>query len=331
MEGARFWDRSQHNGNVTAAVLESLKEIPAHDMKVEDPNPTVHEERNPLQPEHTQQEVETIATHLKRSLENVVVEIFSKAREAAATAGDPTAHTSEPLKVRWIEAYFPFTSPSWELEIFWQDQWLEVLGCGVTRHSLYKNAGYPDRLGWAFGIGLERISMLLFNIPDIRLFWSQDPRFLSQFSSIKPIQRFAPFSRHPECYKDVSFWLPQSKSHTSDTETSAAAAGGGGSLIGVGGEIAAAANTSTSTTTSPSPDTAFHENDVMEIVRDVAGDLAEDVQLADEFTHPKTKRRSLCYRINYRSLERTLTNEEVNGLHKRIEEGLMQKLGVEIR
>jgi len=328
MEGARFWDRTQHNGNVTAAVLESLKEIPPHDMKVEDPNPTVHEERNPLQPEHTLQEVEAIATHLKRSLENVVVEIFSKAREAAAAAGDPTAHTSEPLKVRWIEAYFPFTSPSWELEIYWQDQWLEVLGCGVTRHSLYKNAGYPDRLGWAFGIGLERISMLLFNIPDIRLFWSQDQRFLTQFSESKPIQRFSPFSKHPECYKDVSFWLPQNQSQQSDIPTTSSA-GGGGSLDGIGGEVAAAA--AATTTTALGPEAGFHENDVMEIVRDVAGDLAEDVQLADEFTHPKTKRRSLCYRINYRSLERTLTNEEVNALHKRIEEGLVEKLGVQIR
>jgi len=152
MEGARFWDRREHNGNVTKAVYESLNEIPANDMKVEDPNPTVHAERNPLQPEHTLEEVEAIATHLKRSLENVVVEIFSQARQAAVNAGDAAASTEEPLKVRWIEAYFPFTSPSWELEIWWQGQWLEVLGCGVTRQSLYNNAGFPDRLGWAFGI-----------------------------------------------------------------------------------------------------------------------------------------------------------------------------------
>jgi len=75
----------------------------------------------------------------------------------------------------------------------------------------------------------------------------------------------------------------------------------------------------------------FHENDIMEVVRDVAGNLAEDVRLADEFTHPKTGRKSLCYRINYRSLERTLTNEETNELHNKVRERLTQKVGVELR
>src|SRR5437773_1978168 len=72
----------------------------------------------------------------------------------------------------------------------------------LTPHA---NPGVPSQLGWAFGLGLERIAMLLFSIPDIRLFWSQDPRFLSQFSTSSPtsITRFTPFSKHPSCYKDV--------------------------------------------------------------------------------------------------------------------------------
>lgn len=134
--------------------------------------------------------------------------------------------------------------------------------------------------------------MLLFNIPDIRLFWSQDLRFLSQFSEGQPIRRFAPFSRYPECYKDVSFWLPEGNNITSSS---------------------------------------FHENDLMEIVRITAGDLVEDVRLADAFTHPKTKRESKCYRINYRSLERTLTNDEVNNLHNAICTSLVDQLKVTIR
>lgn len=76
---------------------------------------------------------------------------------------------------------------------------------------------------------------------------------------------------------------------------------------------------------------AFHENDVMEIAREVCGDLVEDVRLTDEFTHPKTGRKSLCYRINYRSLERTLTNEEANELHERLRTLLVARLGVELR
>ncbi|KAL8954385.1 MAG: hypothetical protein Q9193_007268, partial [Seirophora villosa] len=75
----------------------------------------------------------------------------------------------------------------------------------------------------------------------------------------------------------------------------------------------------------------FHENDVMEVVREIGGDLVEDVRLFDEFQHPASGRKSLCYRINYRSLERTLTNAEANELHGRVEKDLVQKLGVEIR
>lgn len=301
MEGARMWDRKKvPNGDIAAAVWKDIEALPKHDMKVEDPNPPFHGERNPLQGEHTEAEVEAIAAHLKKSLELMVVEIFSRAKQAAMKA-DPN-FVDEPLKVRWIEAYFPFTSPSWELEIFWQGDWLEVLGCGVVKQGIMQNAGQPDQLGWAFGIGLERIAMLLFEIPDIRLFWSKDERFLSQFRGVSEnlanLKRFVLFSKHPACYKDVSFWLRSSSS-----------AGGGNS-----------ANTHD-----------FHENDVMEIVRDIGGDKVEDVRKVDEFTHPKTGRKSLCYRINYRSLLRTLTNKEANEMHENVKRELVGKLGVELR
>jgi phenylalanyl-tRNA synthetase alpha chain len=90
----------------------------------------------------------------------------------------------------------------------------------------------------------------------------------------------------------------------------------------------------------------------MEIVRDVAGDLVEGVQLVclpflglalslsrtdlslsqiDSFTHPKTGRESKCYRFNYRSMDRSLTNEEANELQKAIEERMVGELGVELR
>lgn len=76
---------------------------------------------------------------------------------------------------------------------------------------------------------------------------------------------------------------------------------------------------------------ALHENDVMELVRETAGDLVEDVRLTDEFVHPKTKRRSMCYRINYCSLERTLTNAEANDLHETIRGKLVKQFSVELR
>lgn len=71
-----------------------------------------------------------------------------------------------------------------------------------------KNYGRPeDEIAWASGAGLERLAMNLFEIPDIRLFWSQDARFMDQFQPGK-INKFKPFSKYPLCYKDVTFWIP---------------------------------------------------------------------------------------------------------------------------
>ena len=72
-----------------------------------------------------------------------------------------------------------------------------------------------DRYGWAFGLGLERLAMVLFAIPDIRLFWTEDDRFTSQFKEGK-IVKFNSYSKHPMCYKDVSFWLPETGLHPND-------------------------------------------------------------------------------------------------------------------
>ncbi|KAI9665667.1 MAG: hypothetical protein M1821_003601 [Bathelium mastoideum] len=318
MEGARTWDRrrlpsssSSSTGSLAQAVWSDAARLPTNDaVKVEDPNPPFHTERNPLQAEHhSPEEVAAIGAHLKRSLEDMVVAVFAQAKWAALRAKSDAAVTAggqEPLRARWVEAYFPFTSPSWELEVFWQGDWLEVLACGIVKQDLLIQAGVPQRVGWAFGIGLERIAMLLFGIPDIRLFWSQDPRFLNQFkgdvgeagdgetSEEGRIVTFQPFSKYPASPRDVSFFLPSTSSPA------------GGRPV-------------------------FHENDMMELVRDTAGDSVEDVQLADEFMHPKTGRKSLCYRINYRSLERTLGREEVNDMHEGIRRKLVAGWGVELR
>jgi phenylalanyl-tRNA synthetase alpha chain len=380
MEGARTWDRQQagRDGKAVAEVIwEDFKKLPKHDIAVEDLNPPYHIERNPLQSRHAPEEAEAIAAHLKRSLEDMVVTIFNAAKGAT-----DTATPDEPLKVRWVEAYFPFTSPSWELEVFWQGDWLEVLGCGVVSQLILDHASVPNRVGWAFGIGLERIAMLLYSIPDIRLFWSKDTRFLSQFSESQPIKRFVPFSKYPACFKDVSFWLRSSSnaaggaspihppaqpappdsansqsqfsslSAVADTEAHAASStqasaatfsrstGTASTPPNSASSVEGASDTptTTNTNTNPIPPAApappaftFHENDVMEIAREVCGDLVEDVRLTDEFTHPKTGRKSLCYRINYRSLERTLTNEETNELHERLRTLLVDRLGVELR
>ena len=91
-------------------------------------------------------------------------------------------------------------------------------------------------ISWVFGLGFERIAMVLFGIPRIRLFWSTDSRFLTQFSE-NQITTFKPYSKYPACFKDVSFWAPEA---------------------------------------------GLHENDFCDLVRDIAGDLAEDVKLVGD-------------------------------------------------
>lgn len=99
---------------------------------------------------------------LKQVLENLVRHLY----------GD--------VEMRWIDEYFPFTDPSIELEIYFNDDWVEVLGSGVILDGVMHNAGLDTdkQVGWAFGLGLERWAMKLFDIGDIRLFWSKDERFI---------------------------------------------------------------------------------------------------------------------------------------------------------
>lgn len=321
IEGALTWDRNDFNGN--DELLQRLKDdfgnLAPPSIAVEDPNPPFNPETNPLQAKyHSAAECEIIAAHLKRSLEHMVVAVFTEADKALKAAGQVPEEDQEPLKVRWVEAFFPHTSPSWELEIWWRGDWLEVLGCGVIDQPLLIRADVPSRVGWAFGLGLERIAMLLFGIPDIRLFWSKDKRFLDQFDESKAIKRFQPFSKYPAAPRDVAFWLPKAGGAVI-AETPAATSSAPSSAGGQDNEP----------TVSSTP--TFHENDLMEVVRNTAGDSVEDVSLIDNFTHPKTGRQSLCYRVTYRSLEKTLTNDEANALHDQIRKELVAKFGVELR
>lgn len=190
---------------------------------------------------------------------------------------------------RWSEDFFPFTQPSYELEIYHNDEWLEVLGCGVIHEEVLDLSNRSDRRGWAFGLGLERLAMILFKIPDIRLFWTEDERFCSQFKEGE-IAEFKPYSRYPPVFKDVAFWTSKGKSCESE----------------------------------------FVENDFFDLVRSVAGDLVEKIELIDSFSHPKTGRSSRCYRISYRSMDRSLTNEEIDELQFKLRDEC-PSLGCELR
>ena len=101
-------------------------------------------------------------------------------------------------KIRLRPSYFPFTEPSAEVDIYWGLEsetdykitkgtgWLEIMGCGMVDPNVLKNADIDAEKysGFAFGMGIERIAMLLYQIPDIRMFYENDLRFLNQFKAV---------------------------------------------------------------------------------------------------------------------------------------------------
>jgi len=87
------------------------------------------------------------------------------------------------VELRFRPSYFPFTEPSAEADIKWDKSWLEVLGCGMVHPNVLKMVGVDTKKysGFAFGLGVERMAMLKYDIPDLRLFFENDYRFLKQF------------------------------------------------------------------------------------------------------------------------------------------------------
>ncbi|KPD23654.1 MULTISPECIES: phenylalanine--tRNA ligase subunit alpha [Idiomarina] len=91
----------------------------------------------------------------------------------------------ESLQVRFRPSYFPFTEPSAEVDVMGKDgKWLEVLGCGMVHPNVLKAVGIdPEKYtGFAFGMGVERLTMLRYGVTDLRAFFENDLRFLKQFN-----------------------------------------------------------------------------------------------------------------------------------------------------
>ena len=88
------------------------------------------------------------------------------------------------MNLRFRPSFFPFTEPSAEVDISWKnDKWLEVLGCGMIHPHVIRNCGIdPDQFqGFAFGMGVERFTMLKYGIDDIRSFYDGDTRWLDLY------------------------------------------------------------------------------------------------------------------------------------------------------
>ncbi len=88
------------------------------------------------------------------------------------------------LQVRFRPSFFPFTEPSAEMDMSWKGGWLEIGGCGMVHPNVLKNVNIDSEkyLGFAFGLGVERLAMLRYGVNDLRLFFESDMRFLKQFN-----------------------------------------------------------------------------------------------------------------------------------------------------
>jgi phenylalanyl-tRNA synthetase alpha chain len=88
------------------------------------------------------------------------------------------------MQVRFRPSFFPFTEPSAEMDMSWKGGWLEIGGCGMVHPNVLKHVGIDSEkyIGFAFGMGVERLAMLRYGVNDLRLFFENDLQFLKQFS-----------------------------------------------------------------------------------------------------------------------------------------------------
>lgn len=194
----------------------------------------------------------------------------------------------EDVEFRFLVDSFPFTDPSIQIEIKFQGQWLEITGAGLVHKQVLKNFGLDPEIynGWAFAFGVERLAMIKMDIPDIRIFWSDDIRITSQFKDIN--SKYKEVSKYPPVTRDISFII----------------------------------------------DKSVNLNNYYELVRDCAENIIEEVKLTDEYENDEKfgkNKKSYTFHIVYRSLEKTLTDEEVNSIHDKITEKTKQELSAVIR
>lgn len=192
----------------------------------------------------------------------------------------------EEVKFRFNPDTFPYTDPSLEVEIDVNGKWLELLGGGMPKKIVLKNFGVEGYNGWAFGFGLERLAIAKMEIPDIRLFWSQDTRVKDQLKNLE--NKYKEVSKYPSVERDISFII----------------------------------------------DKSISLNNYYELVQDVAEGLIEEVKLIDRYENAEkfgADKKSYTFHIVYRSLEKTLTNEEVNVIHDKITEKTKKELSAVVR
>jgi len=129
-------------------------------------------------------------TPMFHQIEGLLVDETSSFADLKGTLSEfVRAFFERDFEMRFRPSYFPFTEPSAEVDIAWQQpdgstRWLEVLGCGMVHPNVLRSCGIdPERYtGFAFGLGVERFAMLRYGVNDLRSFFENDVRFLKQFA-----------------------------------------------------------------------------------------------------------------------------------------------------
>lgn len=209
-------------------------------------------------------EVDSHHYNIFHQLEGVILYDDSEQIDLEKTLVDLMAGLCEYLfpgsEYRVKSDYFPFTNPSFEVEVYYADKWLEILGCGIIQPQILSNSKRVDKKGIAWGLGLERLAMVLFDIPDIRYFWMEDEKFLSQFKSDE-ITKFIPFSPLEPVCKDISFYVELDDIDQNNNWT--------------------------------------RLNQFYEEIRDLTSDWVGEITLIDNFFNKKISSQSYCYRLVY--------------------------------
>jgi phenylalanyl-tRNA synthetase alpha chain len=217
--------------------------------------------------------------------------------------------------------YFPFTDPSFEIEVCHKEKWIEILGCGIVQSKIIQNCAEFNKSlirsdgslknAWAFGLGLDRLAMILFEIPDIRLLWVENEKFLNQFKE-GTITKFKPYSTLDTITKDISFYIIDD------------------SQVKINHDI------STNTTTG----TWDNENDMYDVIREFSNkycpDIVAKVEKFDTFYNSKLEKLSHTYRIYYSPTDPNMNNPSafttlVNKLQLDMVNEIKLKLSVKIR
>ena len=211
------------------------------------------------------------------------------------------------IKYRFNEDQFPYTVDSLEVEVEYEWKWMEVLWAWVVHPTVLEKLWIDSEKynGWAFGFGLERLVMALKKVSDIRILWSSDKRITAQWWNLNPYKEV---SNLPPVYKDISFIVPKTKFVKDEKESEKS------------GDIELINEAD-----------AF---DIAGIARDISWDLIEEVKIMDMYENDKKfgeEMKSVSIRITFRSLERTLTNEEINVAYFQIRDKLENTLKYELR